>query len=273
MIEGNMQTNEPAGSKPIPDKTPADSASRPAWYQDALARWTCTSRRASRASSGFPGHRCRFAVWTSPRSGWLCSNSQAEMGKTLRTARTIISAASTPIWPASMTPAAPQSSLPAFAPRDHDAGQRDRDLVYRDGPSRVGSVRSWLRRTQITATRTTPGVRIGAHLCAPLCPVRAPRVVSDEDDDGNLAAGHGSRGGDDRGPPPRRAGPPPRRIAPASSGRPSPRIGVHLRLSTSKTRSLPGRAAAAVRRPRPWLACWRRCRQPSPAKALPRLRA
>lgn len=210
-----MQTNEPAGSKPIPDKTPADSASRPAWYQDALARLDLYKQAREQGVIWFPGAPLPFRSVDISKIGPALLQLQAEMGKALKDSKndhfgskyadlaSVYDASRTAIITAGLRPQETTMRVNGteilYIEMVHPesgqfvAGYAELKYGNKDNPQAYGSALTYARRYALSAL-------LG--------------VVSDEDDDGNLAAGHGSRGGDDRGPPPRRQDRPPREDRP-----------------------------------------------------------
>ena len=93
-----MQTNEPASSKPTPEEDARRQRAAPGLVPRCpCARGPVQTRARARGSSGFLGHRCRFAVWTSQDRAALLRLTGGD-GQGPRDTRTIISAASTPIW-------------------------------------------------------------------------------------------------------------------------------------------------------------------------------
>lgn len=202
-----MQTNEPASSKPTPEKTPADSAPRPAWYQDALARLDLYKQARELGVIWFPGAPLPFRSVDISKIGPALLQLQAEMGKALKDSKndhfgskyadlaSVYDASRGAIITAGLRPQETTMRvngteilyIEMIHPESGQfvAGYAELKYGNKDNPQAYGSALTYARRYALSAI-------LG--------------VVSDEDDDGNLAAGHGqNRGGtDDRGPPRRR---------------------------------------------------------------------
>lgn len=203
-----MQTNEtPTPQRPAPDKAPAD---RTAWHQDALARLELYKQARELGVVWFPGAPVPYRTVDISKVGPALLTLQAEMGKALKDAKndhfgskyadlaSVYDASRAAIIAAGLRPQETTMRIgqtevlhvEIVHPESGQfvAGYAELKYGNRDNPQAYGSALTYARRYALTTI-------LG--------------VVSDEDDDGNLAAGHG-RGTDDRGPPRRRDDRPPR---------------------------------------------------------------